>query len=708
MKKKLGFRIIVLMIFLFCLFFEIILFSYLRNNDLLYLFVLVDGLFLFYLLKEDYFLYFVIFWVIFSLAIKGFTLAPFDVILEIFEKISVTYPTISTIQIFGFISGLFILIFLGYLFSLILVKKLNFLERLTLSFGLGIGINSFIFSILGFIFNLQPISIFLTYLSLFLVLIWLNFDKLKKFRKPSFHKPSKFETLIFLVCLPFILFSFIHVLFFPELYFDSLIYGAEWAKIIFTEKKIPFFGGGPSVGLELSSKYPSGSPILGVFFYILIGNENIFLFRLLSVVIFIFLILLVYGWSKKLFKEDKFAVLSILLLVTTPFVIIHSRVSSFYLYLIFEFSIAFYFLYRFYVSGKKPYLFLASILGGFAALTSYLGLLFFPFLIFIIAGKKIGYNQFFLSIILFLITCSPWYFRNLILLGNPFWPFFGGKYIDPIIQSNTMSHFNDMSKLIGFNYNTLEDLLSSVHRLFFTYVDFYNSTKFSGFRPYIMMFVLPAIFLWLKKRESKFEFFVIWFLYNLIIYTSILNIFERYFSLAIIPVIFLSVYLIKELSKIKFIKAILILILLIIFVNSLYLSFVWDECIGANRRVVITYMTNLGNFQKILETCYMTDIRVWRWVNENLPDDGVIATTELKWYYLNRTMINMDSWRLRKLYYTDDINEIVSVLEENNIKYLVIPISEELEEFSEYFQVLEVVENKKIYNLTSSKIKQGF
>lgn len=636
-------------------------------------------------------------WIITVFAIMKFQIAPFNIFFELLKDYKLNKPTFFISDILGFVFGLLIIFFAGYLFSLLTIKKAGSIERFLASICMGFGTNSWLMIILGLLFNLKLSTITFAYVVFLILLLILTKWNYKKIKIENFRLKNNIWIILFII--PFVLFSLFHDIFFPELYTDSIIYGIELSKIIFKEKRIPFIAGGPSVGLEFSANYPPGFQLIIVFLYSFIGNENVIYAKILSTLCLILLLFFVYNWSKELFKKEIMASISVLLLITTPFVILHSRFSFLYLYLMLQFSLGFYYLYKFNSTGERNHLIASLFFGSFASLTSYLGLLYFPFMVFILASKNINIKKLLIFVIIPIILISPWYIRNFILLGNPLWPFGGGKYIDSLIVSANTKHFIELSKLIGFNYDTAGDFAKSLKYLFFSYVDFFDSTKSNGFRPYLTIFTIPAIFIWFKKRESRFEFFVVWFLYILLVYMFIINFFERYFSLAIIPAIILSIYLINNLYSEKIFRTFLIVILAIIYVNSLFLSFIWDECIGAEKKDVISYMRSLGNYDKILDICYKDDAKMWKWVNENVSEKEKIATTDVRWYYFNKTMIDTDSWQLKDLYYANNTKEIRDILKKNGINFILINVAKRKLDVFDGFELVVKFGNNELYKV---------
>lgn len=653
-------------------------------HHLITIFIFLDSLIMFYLISSTSMARIIPFWIVFVLFISGFSIAPYGTLLKTLNG-TVIFP-ISAVSIVLFMAAIILILALGFLLSMVVFHKLEALERLVVSYALGAGTIAGIMMLLGTLATLTILTVLVTYSGLLLLLLSITRERLREmmhnFNKCSVKlrgKTSWFTIGLIILTSPFIVFSIMHAVFIPDMYTDSLIYGNHLARLVYDNKQIPFIAGGPSIGIELSANYPPASQLLAVFTYMVSGEENQIFLKLLSAVNFLFLILLTYLWSTKLFKSKTLVLLAVLLLVLSPVFIVHSRAASFYIYLSLQFSLAAYFLQKFISTNNKAFIIASAVFSSFAALTSYLGLLIIPLALSIFFHSNTDKKRILLYIFIFILLIQPWYLRNFLLLGNPVWPFGGGNFIDPLIAQNTYSHLSEQSRHLGFNYESLEDLASSIKRMFFSYMNFFDSTVSTGLKPFLIMFALPAVFLWLKKRNEAFDIFVIWLIFILLIHASVFNMFERYLALALLPAIFLSLFLLQEIFKIRFVKISVIIFLALQFVNSLFASVVWNECIGATEEKVTAYMSSLGNYGKILETCYPDDANVWNWVNRNVKDNELVATTDFRLYYFNKTVINLDSWRLRDIYYANSIDESVEILKKSGVKYLAVGVKENLE-----------------------------
>lgn len=648
-----------------------------------------------------------IFWIVFVILVSRINFLPLDFLFSLnfsfnFEKIP------HFLNFLKFFLSLISILFSGAFFFYVIFKPkqiFNF-ENLPLMWGFGTGFLSFILIFLGVWFNFNFSNILVIIPLISLLSIFLK-NKLK-FKK-NFRFDKKFFLLSFAILTPFFITTSLHVIFYPELYWDSLAYGINLAKIYYKENKIPLIAGGPSLGIEWSSNFPPAHQVLLTFLFLNSTVHSVFS-KLFSFTNSIFLIILTYFWSKELFKEKFSPHLSLTLLVSIPLFILFSRYSIFYIYFLLQISISLYFLYKFYLEQKARYLYISSIFAGFSLLSSYLGLIYILFLIGLFLFLRIRNLKLFLvSILIIGLIYSPWFFRNLIYLTNPFWPFGGGKYIDPIIFNNTLTVQNSMSKIIGFNFQTIDDLKISFFRFFFTYPDFYNGIVINGFRPFLTLFVLPSILIVLKQNMKKMRFFALIFIIQFLSYILIFNWFERYFISITLPIVFLSVFFLTYVKKVNKLFYFLSLILLFsLYFNSIIFSLNWDECHTTNKQRVHQIFENLGNYDEILEICYDNSAKAWNWISINIPTNASIATNDIRHYYIKQKNVDIDSWELKDLYYAHSVEGCLKTLCSKNITHLflnfydstmILPTCLKEVNFSNNFELLKDLNNVKIYRI---------
>jgi hypothetical protein len=605
--------------------------------------------------------YYIFFWVTAILLVTKITIFNVFLPLPISINLSVTLSLLYSIIIFLFLVALVLSI--GYTTFFVIRKEEPSFRNLPIAWGFGLGILSFLLILLGLTIGFQ----------FKLILIFqLPFLFFVTYRLINKRKEVKFSSNFFislLIILPFLLTTILHAIFYPELYWDSLAYGINLAKIYLEEERIPLIAGGPSLGIELSSNYPPAHQVLLAYFFYFC-KESTQIARLFSLTNAIFLIILTYYWSKEIFKKRIYHFLSLIVLVSLPLFILFSRYSIFYIYFLLQASLSFYFLYKFFVNKEKNSVYLSAVFAGFSFLSSYLGIIPAFAFFFISFFVKKDLNETVIASFLFILISSLWLLRNLFYLGDPLWPFLGGNFIDEKILENTLTIQKQMQKTLGFSFENFNTLENSIQRLFFTYPNFFNGIIINGLKPFLTLFALPAIVLSFKRGYKKMIFFSFLLLLNLFFYILIFNWFERYMIAACLPTIFLSVYLISlfERSKIKFLLFSLVFIL---FFNSIFFSLLWDECHPQNEKNYWQILEKIGDHNSILEFCYVDSAKAWKWISSSTESNAKIATNDIRDYYINRSVIHTDSWELKDLYHSNN-DECIRILCSKGISYLYI------------------------------------
>jgi hypothetical protein len=65
------------------------------------------------------------------------------------------------------------------------------------------------------------------------------------------------------------------------------------------------------------------------------------------------------------------------------------------------------------------------------------------------------------------------------------------------------------------------------------------------------------------------------------------------------------------------------------------------------------------------------DADAWKWINENTPQNARIATYEIRHYYIEREVILLDGYAAAPIYKTNNIEEAINYLREQNISYIL-------------------------------------
>lgn len=564
--------------------------------------------------------------------------------------------SMETIPIdFGWLGLLFIFIN-GFFLSLVLnSNKIGSIERLLLSTGLGFGLAFTVMIILGILGNLSFLTVvfsqILIFTSLFLILAIKG--RLHFHLRPdnySLSLDNKTQTnvkqkILILAISILAIFALYKTLFLPAIEWDSLAYGVNYAKIIFQNGNIPLIAG-PSIGLEMSASYPPGIQLTAVFLYLFSGGVNDFYYRLLSPIFGLATILGVYKFSMLLSKNKTNSIYAVALLCIIPFFWEVFIQETYLMALTFMLITSAFFFYKAYNSSPpyetRKYELIGILFCSFAALTSYTGLFSFGILLLYAINKKVTMKRFIGLIVLAFVIIFPWYLRNLILLGNPIYPFFGiGKYLDPLLRSSTIQHFQQYSSLPYYGIANLLCILGIVIlAISISYLSFSKRRDFRFVLPYYLLFV---------------------FLLIMVVHV----IFPRYLILAL-PSIFVicsSAINFIDPSRFKKLKTIFPWILLSLIIVSSTLMVPYMDTIKPNCQ------------PEDDKTAYLSHVfaegDAWQWINENTSKDARIATFDIKEYYIERDIFPLDGNESVTLYQMETIEECIDFLQERGVSYLL-------------------------------------
>ena len=263
------------------------------------------------------------------------------------------------------IFGLSLTILLGLFISLFLVPKMYSLERIGVSYVLGLGLMTFIMFI-EFLFgvNFSLNSSLVTILILVVILFFIVRKKALQFLidiRSDIHsiRLNKIEKVILIILGFLFVFSLVCTLYWPVGAWDSLVLYDWRAKLFVTN-------GNMDEGI--SRGYFFGVPLLTslahTWVYFLGSKQPEFIYTLF----FISFVLMYYG-SLREFSKRLLSLFTVLILSTTPDVLIHSTFS----YTNFPFTVYFVmstiYMYIWMVKEKRGYLVLSAILLGLSAWT---------------------------------------------------------------------------------------------------------------------------------------------------------------------------------------------------------------------------------------------------------------------------------------------------------------------------------------------------
>jgi hypothetical protein len=428
----------------------------------------------------------------------------------------------------------------------------------------------------------------------------------------------------------------------PATDWDSLTYGVNYAKIMFNVGNIPLIAG-PSIGIEMSASYPPGVQLIGVFLYVFAGNVNDFYYRMLSPIFSLSTLLVTYKFAMLLNKNRTFSIYAISTLSIIPFFWELFINETYLMALTLMLTLAAFFFYNAYIanpSDSKKYEVIGTLFCGFAALTSYIGLFSFGILLLYAAIKKSNLKRIIWLFALALVIVMPWYTRNVVLLGNPVYPFFGiGKYLDPLLRSSTAQHFQHYL-LIPF-YGWLSALCKLGAVFFIGAIGYLTFSKRKNF-----LMVIPLYFLLICALIMVFHVA-----------------FPRYVIVALPVLVVIFSAIIKTISKSRKL--------------SIVISVALISFIVVSSALILPYVNTVkpqsqpgDNKWQYLSRVY-EEADAWQWINENTPLNARIATFDIKLYYLNRDVLPLDGNESVPLYQITTIQESLKFLQDRGVSYVL-------------------------------------
>ncbi|RLF10681.1 MAG: hypothetical protein DRJ98_05540 [Thermoprotei archaeon] len=553
--------------------------------------------------------------------------------------------------------GFIPLLLLGFLATRLTAGRstLDLLEEIAVALSLGMGLTSLTMIILG-IFNLICTSYVTATFTLLLIglavtsalkrgegrVIRVRVDGLRR----------EVAAVVGLLSV-FVALAAYQALAYPEVEWDSLAYGVYYAKLIYDNGGVPFIAG-TSIGLEMSAAYPPGLQCLACFFYVTANASNDFYFRLLQPILGVATLIVTYKASLLLTGDKRCALLGLLVLAAAPIFWVFFVLGSYAMYLALNASLTIYFLLRAYYAGERAasYETLASLFAGFASLISYLGLSCVGLLILYGFYVKLNAKRFTKLVSLALVVASPWYLRNLFLLGNPVYPLLGvGVRIDEVLWRSTVQHFN--------SYRTLWHVMDLLGLLFQPY----KWREYLGAALLLSMVIYPAVYMYSSRRQG---FHLALYIYTLMVLSAIFflhALFGRYLFIFTPFYAALLAYTFNQLRSgervVKIAGALLIATVAVSFVYS------------------VGHMSSLKNPADpvIDKWSYLKqsygEADAWEWVCENVPREVKVATYEIRVYYLEREVFPLDGYEAAPLYRMESVEEGLSFLESRGVGYIL-------------------------------------
>ena len=340
-----------------------------------------------------------------------------------------------TLDLFCLVAISFIAMGLGRLIlSKTSIKFMSFGECVIFSIGLGFGVLSYSVFVLGAFQLLYPAVVYLLMgvLALLSVLGWIRAGHLSH-RTPDFKKALSFwdkvATTVLIICL---LFGFLLVLT-PAVGKDALIYHLAAPKLFLKHHGLYFVPG------NIFSHYPLGGEMLYVVGLALRGEV---LAKGIHFIMGLSILLGMWQFMRHQISAARFIPLALLIFYTIPSVFVTSHRAYNDLTVSFYTFLAVYAFVNWFSRRQTIWLILCGVLSGLAMSTKYTAL-FLPFLgclgiLWACRHQKLS-AQSALRLLLAYLACtfivgSPFYIKNWLMTGNPFYPFmygiFGGKGLE--------------------------------------------------------------------------------------------------------------------------------------------------------------------------------------------------------------------------------------------------------------------------------------
>jgi hypothetical protein len=574
-----------------------------------------------------------------------------------FPRLELVTLHISFYQLSIFLLGIAIILILGYLFSLIFlpIPDLSVSERILLTLSLGLGINMVLLISVGIFMKLTIINVLVAQFTIILLAIFgllkkgikLSYPNLKAvlniiMKSPKIHAV---EMTLFIIIISYACFTLYPLLATPVTEWDSLTYGVNYSKVIFENSGIPLIAG-PSIGKEMSFNFPPGNQILVAYFFMLANDADELYYRLLASVVIIALVLTVYELSATLKGSRYQSLLAIIIVLTVLNLFSHTINGSYIIYTTLFVTLSAIYIMKALNSGSinkrtKYFENTAALFGGFAGLTSYIGILTLGIILIYFILRKLSIQRVIFLLSIFFLVISPWYLRNLILLDNPLYPMFGlGKFLDPILYASTSQHFRNWFNL------PFEDLFLILIKW--------------GF--WIPIYCILGIII-LPKPELKQKQLLL-----LSLYISLISLapflfhapFPRYLLISYPFFSALLARLIIVMLTSRDWKENITSIMILLILMSLFLP-------------AITSIKPVYNFDNKMDyvISYYADAEAWKWINYNTEKSDVIATFEIREYYIDRKVMLLDGYNASPLYRIKDIGEALKYLHQLGVGYIL-------------------------------------
>ncbi|MDD4179990.1 MAG: hypothetical protein PHH14_08145 [Candidatus Margulisbacteria bacterium] len=389
-------------------------------------------------------------------------------------------------------------------------KTLSPIERLALSWGIGLGllgIEMFTLSLIGLPLNpavvLTPISAFILGLMIYLIINKIKLFDLpqlihlvKKGQRVGFRKIPLIRAMEYLLILMITLtvaYVFFDALVKPIVDFDDLWRQGCIAKIIFVTGKVL-----TEQTLELAGPHPFLNPLSQAWVYMMLDVWNDALGKIVFAACFVSLIALFYV---NLRKETAriYALFFTYFLTAFPLIVYHAGTAYSDLMQTFYYSIGAIYLYRWLKDKASPDLSLSALFLGIGVFvkqigTPFWGIALFVLLLYVFLEQKGTIRASLNFLLLSLLVAAPWFFSpNSFIarrMASFFTGFFGGGQTTAVVIPPSFPYGNP----------SLGEIIFHLSKRMFTYAD-WQILWFA--------FILCLLFCWRQIWDSKLKYLLL-------------------------------------------------------------------------------------------------------------------------------------------------------------------------------------------------------
>jgi 4-amino-4-deoxy-L-arabinose transferase-like glycosyltransferase len=596
--------------------------------------------------------------------------------------IAIGFPVVRLIQRFG-------------------LPPLAIYEQIALSYILGMGLLGLLGEFLALAGILQPVALWIT-LVLALVAIIIATRRLQPTEvRASDMLNQELTTDLFpadstlnifgglFLAVTALIFFFItwHALFYPVTYWDAMILYVGYARMIYLEGAIPEYIVG-QVGIGLGANYPH----LFAFYHVsltnmLAGEWTSIFAQSVSPACGMAISALIFGVARRLGATFWAASATCLLGVSFHYIIAYYQYASNYPTAM-AFTVAYLWGGLVYMRDKRAWggLVLAILMAALAVHVNYLMWLLWAAGLILMAlvpwrAKLATSRRYWLLVAVGLALASPWYIRNVIVTGNPVYAFysniFPSKNVNPEVMESAGHEWvrngdgigNHARQLAGTDDYTLWDKIRATPSFLATGPQAYK------LGPVFLGWMVPGavgvgallLLSFIRRNEQQKEtaetdteqtkpvYFYLWCLLLALLFWSYHYFIAGFYLYQILPFLIAGYVLIAGFLIVvqsvhipAYIMSVLILATGI--VPGLAFSMMGLKVFVGGTELVALHKP-LMDPETFYQLRYGDDVKMWRYVNENLPGEMVL-THENRHLAFDPSIkiIQLDDWEMQAAY----------------------------------------------------------